>query len=732
MIARFSRSISYSCSRKLSQSAVRRAVTNMQMPAMSPTMTEGGIASWKKKEGESFSAGDVLLEIETDKATIDVEAQEDGVLGKIIVPDGTKNVKIGKIIAMLAEEGDDITSLQPPAEDTEPSAAQAETATPPSPPPPGASPEPTAHHQPHSTEPISHSGPIFPSVHRLLAENGISDLGKITGTGVRGMVTKGDVLAFLGKASGPLGSFKPTPTPIEEALKGLQKKATPEATPLDGPALRRLIVSTMLQNSVKAKSIPVTAAGLDFDSVIADYSWSPAPSSAPMPGPCTSPVPYISLFLLFFHLPGLCDMGAVLCCCSEPVDFDGEINLYHFDLHRAVGRGAFGKVRVIEHKKTKKLYALKYVEKAQCIRQKAVANVVQERRLLEEIDHPFVVNMRYAFQDDENCFFVLDLMLGGDLRFHLDRKGPLSEEIVRFWLAQLASAVAYLHKQKIVHRDIKPDNVLLDSDGNAHLTDFNVAIHYSDRRPHTSVAGSMAYMAPEVLGRKGYSWQIDWWSLGITAYELLFNKRPFDGRSAERMTSSIAKDTLRFPSSVLLSADGTNALRQFIERDPSKRMGCRSPEDQLADLQQHPWFSSVDWEKLLDKELPAPFVPDMKHANFDVSHELDEFLMVEKPLTHSKRKANVDMEKLKPEMRQLEEQFTVYDFDHTRRQSYYPHNQLITSRIGESTILANSPTESQQLQPTATIAEPSRPASLECPPPLPDPLVASNSARASS
>ena len=96
-------------------------------------------------------------------------------------------------------------------------------------------------------------------------------------------------------------------------------------------------------------------------------------------------------------------------------------------------------------------------------------------------------------------------------------------------------------------RDIKPDNVLLDAAGHAHLTDFNVAIHYSERRQHTSVAGSMAYMAPQVVGRKGYSWQIDWWSLGVTAYELLFHRRPFDGRTAERMTQSIIKDSLKFP-----------------------------------------------------------------------------------------------------------------------------------------------------------------------------------------
>lgn len=394
------------------------------------------------------------------------------------------------------------------------------------------------------------------------------------------------------------------------------------------------------------------------------------------------------------------------CCFSAPVDFDGEVNLYHFDLHRAVGKGAFGKVRVVEHKLTKNLYALKYMDKAQCIQQKAVANVIQERRLLEEIDHPFVVNLRYAFQDDENCFFVLDLMLGGDLRFHLERKGALPELAVRHWTAELASALQYLHQQKIVHRDIKPDNILLDSKGHAHLTDFNVAIHYSERRRHTSIAGSMAYMAPEMFERKGYSWEIDWWSLGVTVYELLFHKRPFDGRNEEQMSQAIMKNSLRFPADVLskCSDDGTHFLKGLLQRDINQRLGCRPNKE---DLKGHPWFRGIDWVTLDDKGGNAPFSIDLKTANFDVSHELDEFLMVEKPLTHSKRKANVDLNKLGPELRQLEEQFTVYDYTRNTRISYYPHNQpvSISGDMDADRTLLNHSRDESTIQPTATIAE---------------------------
>ncbi|PPR05999.1 hypothetical protein CVT26_005721 [Gymnopilus dilepis] len=284
--------------RLLHASATRWAITNFQMPAMSPTMSEGNIASWKKKEGESFAQGDVLLEIETDKATIEVEAQEDGIMGKILAPDGTKGVPVGKIIALLAEEGDDISNLEAPKEEATPPPKEPEAA--PNPPPQSQSTsqtsqstqeQPPTHHE--NQTPPEHARPLFPSVHRLLLENGITSTEGIKGTGVRGMLTKGDVLTYLGRVSGPLGSYKPGPTPIEEANqargKAPAKGAAAAAPPLDGPAIRRLIVSSMLEASQKAKN-PYLAGfkDADFDSVIADYL-PPSPKAAPQPPATTTP-----------------------------------------------------------------------------------------------------------------------------------------------------------------------------------------------------------------------------------------------------------------------------------------------------------------------------------------------------------------------------------------------------------------------------------------------------------
>ncbi|TFY65022.1 hypothetical protein EVJ58_g2228 [Rhodofomes roseus] len=247
-------------------------------------MTEGNIASWKKKEGEAFSAGDVLLEIETDKATIDVEAQDEGIMGKILAPDGTKGIPIGKTIALLAEEGDDISNLEPPKEDTPPPPKQEASSSTPSPPQSVPDKQDAQPSSPPPVRPSMHpesSRPLFPSVLRLLQENGIENADKIKGTGVRGMLTKGDVLTHLGKASGPMGTYKETPSDVVTKSGGDQTKPPKKEEPrlLDGAAVRQLIVRNMLEASVKART-PPAAPPADFDSVIADYL---PPAKAPSP-----------------------------------------------------------------------------------------------------------------------------------------------------------------------------------------------------------------------------------------------------------------------------------------------------------------------------------------------------------------------------------------------------------------------------------------------------------------
>ena len=276
---------------------------------------------------------------------------------------------------------------------------------------------------------------------------------------------------------------------------------------------------------------------------------------------------------------------------------------------------------------------------------KAVTNILQERRLLEEIRHPLCVNLRYAFQDDENLFMTLDLMLGGDLRFHLDRRGPFKEESVRFYLAELACAVRYLHSRDIVHRDLKPENILLDADGHVHLTDFNIATRVTPGKPLKSVAGSMAYMSPEIFSSEGYYTSVDWWSLGIIMHELLTGRRPFRSstKTDEEFKEAVRKQPLDFTEMrTKFNGECIDVLTGLLERDVTKRLGVN--EELYQKYMDQAWFKMevnqqppVDFAFIAEKKVAPIFVPDAKQLNFDASHELEELLIEENTLSPGRR-----------------------------------------------------------------------------------------------
>ncbi|KAG2218842.1 hypothetical protein INT45_007609 [Circinella minor] len=356
---------------------------------------------------------------------------------------------------------------------------------------------------------------------------------------------------------------------------------------------------------------------------------------------------------------------------------------------RAIGKGAFGKVRIVRHKETGKQYALKYISKNRAIERKSIGNIISERRLLERIDFPLIVNLRYAFQDDDTLFMALDLMLGGDLRFLLERVGNLSELQTRHYIAQLGLSLNYLHKKRrMAHRDVKPDNILLDERGHAHLSDFNVACLFSDQKPiRFSKAGTVAYMAPELLGKQGYTTSVDWWSLGIVAYELLFGTRPFKGKSNDQLVASILHDPLQFPENVyqIVSEDCVNVLSGLLERSPSRRLGAES----FTNFKNHRWFAGLDWDAMEMKTAVPPFIPDSKCLNFDAVHEIEEILLEEPPLRTARRNRTTLSEHQpvthEAQQRQtLEEKFLSFDYQkrrmaEERKQHPYTRGYMVIS-----------------------------------------------------
>ncbi|KAJ2723663.1 hypothetical protein GGI07_002458 [Coemansia sp. Benny D115] len=343
------------------------------------------------------------------------------------------------------------------------------------------------------------------------------------------------------------------------------------------------------------------------------------------------------------------------------------LGLHKFRLLRVIGRGSFGKVRIVEHRDSGKTYALKYINKATCIAMKAHQNTIRERDMLEEIDHPFIVNLRFSFQDEFSMYVVMDLMIGGDLRFHMMRR-RFVEGVIRFWIAEVACAVHHLHtNHRIVHRDIKPDNILIDEYGHAALTDFNIATRIKGTTPHYSVAGTANYMAPEVVSGVGYTYSVDWWSLGVVMYECIYGKRPFHNKKRnDDLKRALLYEEIQFPiiADVQVSYDCISAMRGFLNKDPSQRLGC-GPGGMEA-VKSHPFFASINWDLLEAKQLEPPFAPNSDQSNFDISHDLEEMLLEPEPLDPKKRAA-MKKHKTPPEhdtkeYRDIQEKFSAFDY----------------------------------------------------------------------
>uniref|UniRef100_A0A8C7EFB4 Serine/threonine-protein kinase 32C n=3 Tax=Nothoprocta perdicaria TaxID=30464 RepID=A0A8C7EFB4_NOTPE len=331
-------------------------------------------------------------------------------------------------------------------------------------------------------------------------------------------------------------------------------------------------------------------------------------------------------------------MGASASAAKRPVfDEREDVNFDHFQILRAIGKGSFGKVCIVQKRDTEKMYAMKYMNKQQCIERDEVRNVFRELEILQEIEHVFLVNLWYSFQDEEDMFMVVDLLLGGDLRYHLQQNVQFTEETVKLYICEMALALDYLRSQHIIHRDVKPDNILLDEQGHAHLTDFNIATIIRDGERATALAGTKPYMAPEIFhsfmnGGTGYSFEVDWWSLGIMAYELLRGWRPYDIHSSNPVESLVQLfSTVSVQYSSAWSKEMVALLRKLLTVNPEHRFS------RLADVQASAYLSAVVWGDVCEKKVEPGFVPNKGRLHCDPTFELEEMILESRPL-HKKKK----------------------------------------------------------------------------------------------
>jgi len=285
----------------------------------------------------------------------------------------------------------------------------------------------------------------------------------------------------------------------------------------------------------------------------------------------------------------------------------------NFARHFVIGRGGFGKVWKVERKKTKALYAMKEMSKSRVITKKSVNSVMNEKQLLSILKHSFIVNMIYAFQDRDNLYLVMDLLTGGDLRFHISRQRRFSEEQTKFFIACILTGLEYLHSSGVLHRDIKPENLVFDSKGYLRITDFGIARSW---RPDNAndTSGTPGYMAPEVMCKQNHGVAVDYYALGVIAYECMLGQRPYNGRNRKEIRDQILAKQVQIKRNEIpegWSLEAADFINKLIQRKPINRLGLDGPKE----VKEHPWLKDYPWAKMAKKELLSPFIPSEDYEN---------------------------------------------------------------------------------------------------------------------
>jgi len=251
---------------------------------------------------------------------------------------------------------------------------------------------------------------------------------------------------------------------------------------------------------------------------------------------------------------------------------------------------------------------MKVLNKNMIVQRQELEHAKAEKSVLQKLVHPFLVNLNYSFQTPDKLYFVMDYVNGGELFFHLQHDKRFTEDRARFYLAEIACGLEYLHVNGVLYRDLKPENLLLTADGHICMTDFGLAKEglVSDDERTGTFCGTPEYLAPEVLDGQKYGKPVDWWSFGTLMYEMLTGLPPFYCQDVQKMYQKIMSATLNLPS--FFSTDAKDLVERLLDRSPETRLS------DPAQVKAHPWFKSIDWEKLVVKEINPPFLPRVKDA----------------------------------------------------------------------------------------------------------------------
>ncbi|XP_033233192.1 G protein-coupled receptor kinase 2 [Drosophila pseudoobscura] len=288
-----------------------------------------------------------------------------------------------------------------------------------------------------------------------------------------------------------------------------------------------------------------------------------------------------------------------------------------FRMYRVLGKGGFGEVCACQVRATGKMYACKKLEKKRIKKRKGESMVLIEKQILQKINSPFVVNLAYAYETKDALCLVLTIMNGGDLKFHIYNMGgePGFElERARFYAAEVACGLQHLHKQGIVYRDCKPENILLDDHGHVRISDLGLAVEIPEGEMVRGRVGTVGYMAPEVIDNEKYAFSPDWFSFGCLLYEMIEGQAPFRMRKEkvkrEEVDRRVKEDPEKYSSK--FSDEAKSMCQQLLAKSIKQRLGCRNGRMGSQDVMAHPFFHStqLNWRRLEAGMLEPPFVPD--------------------------------------------------------------------------------------------------------------------------
>lgn len=309
-----------------------------------------------------------------------------------------------------------------------------------------------------------------------------------------------------------------------------------------------------------------------------------------------------------------------------------EVGPNSFSKVKMLGKGDVGKVYLVREKKTDKLYAMKVLSKKEMIKRNKIKRVMAEQEILAASNHPFIVTLYHSFQSEDYLYLCMEYCMGGEFfRALQTRPGKcLPEEDAKFYAAEVIAALEYLHLMGFIYRDLKPENILLHQSGHVMLSDFDLSARATQRggapamirqaTPNSaplvdtrsciadlrtnSFVGTEEYIAPEVIKGCGHTSAVDWWTLGILIYEMIFATTPFKGSTRNETFSNVLRNEVQFPDSIPISSFGKSLIRKLLIKDELKRMGSQSG---ASEVKQHKWFSNISWG-LLRNSTP-PIVP---------------------------------------------------------------------------------------------------------------------------